>query len=278
MGGGNVENQTRPHARIPVDYRSRQRDAADAGRKLERRGRPENLDLQSAQGRHVAQRRGADRRPQCLEHSALGSIRNDGSSNVGPVNLRGARRDTPEKDAKGKPIKRMSKGAVEVVDKYTIRLNLNKPVLSGPEDFYNYPTAIAHPSFKPPISDNMIGTGPFTLSELRVGDRCILKRVKKMADGKEFNYWGGKVYLDEIHYYNFDADNQLSAFASGDVDGIYEFSSSRSISPNRLPAKSKLRERRKRSPAACRWTQKPFSDKRVRRQSSKRSTMPQSGS
>ena len=186
------------------------------------------------------------------------------SSNVGLSTFSALLEDTPEKDAKGKPIKRMSKGAVEVVDKYTIRLNLNKPVLSGPEDFYNYPTAIAHPSFKPPISDNMIGTGPFTLSELRVGDRCILKRVKKMADGKEFNYWGGKVYLDEIHYYNFDADNQLSAFASGDVDGIYEFSIEQMDLAKSLDGEIKVA--RTAQTIACRMQvdQKPFSDKRVR--------------
>src|SRR5258708_13531565 len=69
----------------------------------------------------------------------------------------------------------------------------------------------------------MSGTGAFELAELKVGDKCILKRVKKMKDGKDFTYWGGKVYLDEIHYYNFESDNQLSAFASGDVDGIYDF-------------------------------------------------------
>ena len=114
--------------------------------------------------------------------------------------------------------------SVEAVDKHTVRLNLNKPVLSAPEDCYNYPTAILHPSFKPPFSDNPIGTGPFTLGEpLAVGDRCILKRVTQTTDGKEFKYWGGDVYLDEIHYYHFDADNQLTAFASGEVDSIYGF-------------------------------------------------------
>ena len=113
---------------------------------------------------------------------------------------------------------------VEAVDKHTVRLNLNKPVLSAPEDCYNYPTAILHPSFKAPFSDNPIGTGPFTLGEpLAVGDRCILKRITQTSDGKEFKYWGGDVYLDEIHYYHFDADNQLTAFASGEVDSIYGF-------------------------------------------------------
>jgi peptide/nickel transport system substrate-binding protein len=119
--------------------------------------------------------------------------------------------------------KSMIPGAVEAVDEHTVRFNLSKPVLSVPEDCYNYPTAIVHPSFTAPLSDNMIGTGPFTMAELAVGDRCILKRITQTSDGKELKYWGGDVYLDEIHYYNFDEDNQLTAFAAGDVDAIYEF-------------------------------------------------------
>lgn len=112
--------------------------------------------------------------------------------------------------------KRMVENGVEKVDDHTIRLNLKQAALAIPENFYNYPTAMLHRSFKPPFSDNPIGTGPFELAELVVGDKCILKRRKDA-------YWGGEVYLDEIHYYNFDADNQLTAFASGDVAGIYEF-------------------------------------------------------
>jgi peptide/nickel transport system substrate-binding protein len=117
-----------------------------------------------------------------------------------------------------------SMDSVEAVDPHTVRFNLNKPVLSAPEDCYNYPTAILHPSFEAPFSDNPIGTGPYTLGEpLAVGDRCILKRITETSDGQEFKYWGDEVYLDEIHYYHFDADNQLTAFASGDVDTIYSF-------------------------------------------------------
>jgi len=119
--------------------------------------------------------------------------------------------------------KTMIPGSIEAVDDHTVRLNLSKAVLSVPEDCYNYPTAIVHRSFKPPLSDNMIGTGPYTMTELVVGERCILKRIDKTTDGKDFKYWGGDVYLDEIHYYNFDADNQLTAFASGDVDSVYDF-------------------------------------------------------
>jgi peptide/nickel transport system substrate-binding protein len=117
-----------------------------------------------------------------------------------------------------------SMDSVEAVDPHTVRFNLNKPVLSAPEDCYNYPTAILHPSFTPPFSDNPIGTGPYMLGEpLAVGDRCILKRITQTTDGQEFKYWGEEPYLDEIHYYHYDADNQLTAFASGDVDTVYTF-------------------------------------------------------
>ena len=137
-------------------------------------------------------------------------------------------------------------------------------MLSVPEDLYNYPTAIVHPAFKAPISDNMIGTGPFALAEFKVGDRCILKRVKKTSDGKDFAYWGGKVYLDEIHYYNFDSENQLGAFASGDVDTLYQFNVEQIDMAKSLPGA--VHVARTAQTIACRMqvNQKPFSDKRVR--------------
>ncbi len=186
------------------------------------------------------------------------------SSNVGLSVFAAMVEETPEKDAKGKPINRMIKGAVEVVDKYTIRFNLKKSVLSAAEDLYNYPTAIVHPSFKAPLSDNMIGTGPFELAELKVGDRCILKRVKKMKDGKDFKYWGGTVYLDEIHYYNFESDNQLSAFASGDVDGIYGFTVEQMDLAKSLDGAIHIARTAQTICCRMRVDEKPFSDKRVR--------------
>jgi peptide/nickel transport system substrate-binding protein len=138
-----------------------------------------------------------------------------GSSNIGLSSISAM---VEEVDGK----KKLIDGAIEVVDDHTIRFHLNKPVLSFPEDMYNYPTAIVHRDFKPPLNDSMNGTGAYRIVENVVGDRCILKRVTE-AGGKPFEYWGGKVYLDEIHYYNFDADNQLTAFAGQSVDAIYDF-------------------------------------------------------
>ncbi len=151
-----------------------------------------------------------------------------------------------------------------MLDDYTIRFNLAKAVLSFPEDMYNYPTAIQHPSFKAPLSDNLIGTGPYTLAELVVGDRCILKRITKTTDGKDFTYWGGKTYLDEIHYYNFDEDNQLTAFAGGDVDTIYEFGVEQIELAKALDGTVVTAQTAQTLVCRFQITQEPFTDKRIR--------------
>jgi peptide/nickel transport system substrate-binding protein len=168
--------------------------------------------------------------------------------------------DSGEKNEDGtaKMVRRMIEGSIERVDDHTVVLHLSKPVLSVPEDMYNYPTAIVHRSFTPPFENNPIGTGPYELVEFAVSDKCILK---KKAD---FQYWGGEVYLDEIHYLNYDAENQLTAVASGDADAIYEFG------VEQLPLAQSMDGQiiaiRTAQTVACRFhvTEEPFTDKRVR--------------
>ncbi len=145
-----------------------------------------------------------------------------GSSIIGLSTFNALAEPTGEMNAKGKPVLRPHKNGVQVIDRYTLQLNLSKPVLSVAQDCAEYPALVVHPSFKPPFSDNPIGTGPYTLAELKVGERCVIKRVTKTTDGKDFQYWGGKTYLDEIHFFNYAQDNQTAALASGDVDLIYE--------------------------------------------------------
>ena len=191
-----------------------------------------------------------------------------GSSNIGLSTFASMVEEVEsgEKNDDGTPkkVKKMIPGSLEKVDDYTVRLNLSKPVLSVPEDLYNYPTAIVHRGFKPPLSDNPNGTGAYTLTNLKVGERCELKRVTETTDGKPFTYWGGKVYLDDIHYYNFDEDNQLTAFASGDVDAIYEFGIEQFELAEAL--EGEIIEARTAQTLCCRMqiTQKPFDDIRVR--------------
>ena len=132
-----------------------------------------------------------------------------GSSNLGLFNT--MLEETGEKDKKGNPIKRMIKNAVEKVDNHTVRLNLKSPVLSIPENLYNYPTAIVHRNFEKEggdLSKNPVGTGPYALSKFKVGEIAVLKKRKEP-------YWGGEVFLDEIRFMDLgqDAGAYLAALA-----------------------------------------------------------------
>jgi peptide/nickel transport system substrate-binding protein len=128
--------------------------------------------------------------------------------------------DTGEKDKDGKPIKRMTDGAVQIVDNHTVKIRLNAPVLSIPENLYNYPTAIVHRNFEKEggnLTENPVGTGPYKLAELKIGEKAILKR-------RDDPYWGGEVYLDELRYIDVgsDASAAVAAIASGQVDAMYQ--------------------------------------------------------
>ena len=62
-----------------------------------------------------------------------------------------------------------------------------------------------------------MGTGPYTLTEFRVGELAVLKKRKAP-------YWGGEVFLDEIRIVDLgeDAGAYLAAIASKQVDVIYD--------------------------------------------------------
>ncbi len=143
-----------------------------------------------------------------------------GSSNLGLFSAMTEEYDTGKKDDAGKAKmgKRMIQGAVRKIDTHTVQIKLKSPVLSIPENLYNYPTAIVHRDFEKDgknLSKNPIGTGPFELTEYRVGEIAVLKRRKEA-------YWGGDVSLDEIRYIDTGDDPAASAaaLASGQVDGI----------------------------------------------------------
>ena len=125
-------------------------------------------------------------------------------------------------DAKGKKIKikTMTPGAIEKVDKYTVRFHLKSPDLALPEKLYHYPAQIMHHDFDK-LGANFskhpeLGTGPYTLAEYKVGEKAILKRRKTP-------YWDTDPYLAEIHYIDVgqEASAAINAIASGQVDAIY---------------------------------------------------------
>jgi peptide/nickel transport system substrate-binding protein len=185
-----------------------------------------------------------------------------GSSNLGLFDA--MLEETGEKDAKGNPVKRMIPNAVQKVDNHTVKLNLKSPVLSIPENLYNYPTAIVNRNFEKDggdLSKNPVGTGPYTLSEFRVGELAVLKKRKEP-------YWGGDVFLDEIRFVDLgeDAGAYLAAIASKQVDGIYNLDLTTLEAAKNIPG-IKIAEIPSTQTGVIRMkvTEKPFDDIRVRR-------------
>ena len=139
-----------------------------------------------------------------------------GSSNIG---LFATMVDETE-GADGKKVKNMTPGAVEKVDSHTVRLHLNRPELSVPENLYNYPTAIVHRRFSDEggdLSKNPVGTGPYELTKFSIAERAELTKRKS-------GYWGGDVSLDKIVYFDHGDDRNaaLGALASNQVDLVHD--------------------------------------------------------
>ena len=185
-----------------------------------------------------------------------------GSSNLGLFDA--MLEETGEKDAKGNPVKRMMKNAVQKVDAHTVKLNLKSPVLSIPENLYNYPTGIVHRNFEKEggdLSKNPVGTGPYTLTEFKVGELAVLKKRKEP-------YWGGEVFLDEVRFVDLgeDAGAYLAAIASKQVDAIYGLDLTTLEAAKNIPG-IKVVEIPSTQTGVIRMkvTEKPFTDIRVRK-------------
>jgi peptide/nickel transport system substrate-binding protein len=165
--------------------------------------------------------------------------------------------------ADGKKVKKMTEGAVEKVDAYTVRLHLNRPELAIPENCYNYPTAIVHRSFEEwgkDLSKKPVGTGPYELAEFKIGERAVLRKRKAP-------YWGGDVSLDEIHFIDLgdDRNAMVGALASGQINYTIDLNIAQLDVVKGLPG-VQLFEAVTAQTACARMqvTQKPFDNKKVR--------------
>lgn len=189
-----------------------------------------------------------------------------GSSNQGLFSAMLDEKDSGRKDKDGKPVieKVMRPGAVEKVDEHTVKIRLKAPVLSIPENLYNYPTMIVDRDFEKEgrnLSKRPVGTGPYSLARHTIGEIAVLK---KRAEP----YWGGEVYLDEIQYIDTgeDASAALAALASNQVDSVYRLNLSTLDAARAIPG-IEVSKADTAQTGVIRFNvkNKPFDDRRVRR-------------
>lgn len=155
-----------------------------------------------------------------------------------------------------------SKGAVEKIDEFTVRLHLNQPDISLPESLSDYPALIVHRDFQGNWIKNPVGTGAFTLDKYEVGVIAVLKR---RAAGE---YWGDDAYLNQITYVDLgdDISAELAAFASGQVDYTHVTPPDQVDVMKTLPDLNILEVvTASTGVARMQVTKKPFDDIRVRR-------------
>ena len=109
---------------------------------------------------------------------------------------------------------------VEKVDDYTIKLHLNEPRISVPEDLAYYPALVLHRNFQGNFLKQPIGTGAFLLNEYIEGERAeLLRRSDYWRKGANGN---SLPYLDRLLFRSLDADDALAALQSGQVDTIFQ--------------------------------------------------------
>ncbi|MBI1878624.1 MAG: ABC transporter substrate-binding protein, partial [Chloroflexi bacterium] len=112
---------------------------------------------------------------------------------------------------------------IEVVDDYTVNLNLAQPKLDVPEALFHYPAQIVHRKFDGDItSGKNASTGPYVLQEYTVGERVIIKAREGYwqmgEDGQPLPY------LDAIEFLDLGEDQTayVAAIQGGQIHTIYD--------------------------------------------------------
>ncbi len=171
--------------------------------------------------------------------------------------------ETGEKDADGNAktsTRFWTEHAVEKIDDHTVRLNLKVPFVAIPEHLFHYTDCILDPEEGGEFKVGSNGTGPFSMTQHRVGELAVLEARD--------DYWGDGPYLDKLVFVDLgdDPSAAIGALASRQVDMISESDISTLDALSALPHL----EIHKSATAGTsivqiRVDQKPFDDARVRR-------------
>ncbi len=120
-----------------------------------------------------------------------------------------------------KETKKARAGAIKVIDSHTVLLTSTKPDITLIPGMADYPAAIVHKSHNPEtMANNPIGTGPYTLESLSVGEKAVLVR------NKNHKWWGEGTgaYLDRIELIDYGTEPAawISAIEADEIDALYE--------------------------------------------------------
>ena len=116
--------------------------------------------------------------------------------------------------------KKAAKGVIEIVDNFTVKLNLSKPDVSIIPGMADYPAAIVHESFTADTAlSNPIGTGPYLPESLEVGVKGVLVKNTKHKWWNE----GNGAWIDRVEYIDFGTEpaSWVAAADSDEIDTTY---------------------------------------------------------
>lgn len=152
--------------------------------------------------------------------------------------------------------------AVEKVDDFHVRLNLKQPQVAVPEHLFHYTNVMLDPEEGGRFGVGSNGTGAFTLTDYRVGERALLRAHQGARPA------GRRALLDELVLLDLgdEASASAAAVASGQVDGLVRCDYSVAEA---LTGRPGLKVHRTRTAATAmlqmRCDRPPFDDPRVRR-------------
>lgn len=115
--------------------------------------------------------------------------------------------------------KKAADGAITKVDDHTIRLKLKSSDITIIPGMCDYPAIVLHPTFdKGPDVLKMPGTGPYEITEYKVGTKAVVKRRAN------FKWWGGEPFLDGVEFIDYGEQQNatVSALEAGEIDADYQ--------------------------------------------------------
>ncbi len=155
-------------------------------------------------------------------------------------------------------------GAIEIVDRLTVRLHLSRPDIALIANISEYPALIVRRDFDEAGADfsaARVSTGPFELVSIEPG---VSAEVRRRTSGA---WWGGEALLDAIQWRDFGPDPlaEVEAFRRGEIDANFWSTAAFTATFDALGLTRHSVETAATVVARMNVTHPPYDDPRVRR-------------